>query len=175
MALSLASAVRTAATVLAWLVPACCLRTSLEPASPPAFLRVVRSLRVLDRPTAADPLNWWSVLSPSSPLLCGRYALNITVIMTNRFLQTTGGLRAPVSLTLMHMIGCTIFSNSAVYMCGANFTPQPLISKRQLMKVRETALSSSPASGRTRKQAPGGCRRLCMLVTQMRGGACRAK
>lgn len=63
------------------------------------------------------------------------YALNITVIMTNRHLQTTGGLRAPVSLTLVHMIGCTIFSNSAVYLCGTHFTPQPLISRRQLVKV----------------------------------------
>jgi hypothetical protein len=55
--------------------------------------------------------------------------------MTNRHLQTTGGLRAPVSLTLVHMIGCTIFSNSAVYLCGTHFTPQPLISRRQLVKV----------------------------------------
>uniref|UniRef100_A0A061R9V5 Solute carrier family 35 member e4 n=2 Tax=Tetraselmis sp. GSL018 TaxID=582737 RepID=A0A061R9V5_9CHLO len=63
------------------------------------------------------------------------YALNISVVITNRQLQTTGGLRAPVSLTLLHMICSSVFANSAVYIFHGRFVKQRLNSPRQVFKV----------------------------------------
>ena len=63
------------------------------------------------------------------------YVLNITIVITNRALQTTGGLSTPVSLTLCHMIGSSIFANSAVMLCSAHFKLQSLSSYKQGLKV----------------------------------------
>ena len=63
------------------------------------------------------------------------YVLNITIVMTNRALQTTGGLHTPVSLTLCHMIGSSIFANSAVMFCSTHFKLQSLSSFKQGLKV----------------------------------------
>ena len=63
------------------------------------------------------------------------YVLNITIVITNRALQTTGGLSTPMSLTLCHMIGSSIFANSAVMFCSTHFKLQSLSSYKQGLKV----------------------------------------
>lgn len=66
------------------------------------------------------------------------YFWSSAVIFTNRHLLTSG-LTAPISLTLIHMIGSSIFANGAVYFAG--FEKQYLQSKKQTIKV--AALSAT--------------------------------
>ena len=60
------------------------------------------------------------------------YFWSSAVIFTNRHLLTSG-LTAPISLTLIHMTGSSIFANGAVYIGG--FDRQYLQSRKQTIKV----------------------------------------
>mmetsp|Transcript_41016 Transcript_41016/g.104900 ORF Transcript_41016/g.104900 Transcript_41016/m.104900 type:complete len:339 (-) Transcript_41016:383-1399(-) len=57
---------------------------------------------------------------------------NGAVLFTNRHLLTTG-LTAPISLTLLHMIGSSAFSNGVVALCG--YEKQHIQSRKQNIKV----------------------------------------
>lgn len=54
------------------------------------------------------------------------------VLFTNRHLLTSG-LTAPISLTLIHMIGSSLFANGAVMLCG--YEKQYIQSRKQNIKV----------------------------------------
>eukprot|EP00951_Prasinocladus_malaysianus_P005323 scaffold37817_cov48-Prasinocladus_malaysianus.AAC.2 len=60
------------------------------------------------------------------------YFWSSAILFTNRHLLTSG-LTAPITLTLLHMLGSSIFSNGAVSFCG--FERQTLQSQKQLYKV----------------------------------------
>eukprot|EP00192_Tetraselmis_astigmatica_P013304 CAMPEP_0117649944 /NCGR_PEP_ID=MMETSP0804-20121206/1269_1 /TAXON_ID=1074897 /ORGANISM="Tetraselmis astigmatica, Strain CCMP880" /LENGTH=332 /DNA_ID=CAMNT_0005455769 /DNA_START=264 /DNA_END=1262 /DNA_ORIENTATION=- len=62
----------------------------------------------------------------------GWYFWSSAVVFSNRHLLTSG-LTAPISLTLLHMLGSSIFSNGAVYFGG--FERQYLQSRNQGIKV----------------------------------------
>mmetsp|Transcript_1645 Transcript_1645/g.4737 ORF Transcript_1645/g.4737 Transcript_1645/m.4737 type:complete len:332 (-) Transcript_1645:333-1328(-) len=64
--------------------------------------------------------------------VCLWYLCNITVSLSNRYLLTSG-LRAPISLTCLHMICTFCFSNIAVECMG--FEKQTIQSRNQLWKV----------------------------------------
>mmetsp|Transcript_40226 Transcript_40226/g.113910 ORF Transcript_40226/g.113910 Transcript_40226/m.113910 type:complete len:337 (-) Transcript_40226:271-1281(-) len=65
-------------------------------------------------------------------VVCAWYFWSSAVIFTNRHLLTSG-LTAPISLTLIHMTGSSIFANGAVSFGG--FEKQYLQSRKQTLKV----------------------------------------
>mmetsp|Transcript_13331 Transcript_13331/g.31553 ORF Transcript_13331/g.31553 Transcript_13331/m.31553 type:complete len:339 (+) Transcript_13331:190-1206(+) len=77
------------------------------------------------------PVSWLDLLKTISAVI-GWYFWSSAVVFTNRHLLTSG-LTAPVSLTLLHMLGSSLFSNSMVMFCG--YDRQVLQSSRQTVKT----------------------------------------
>lgn len=81
---------------------------------------------------APKPATQWGGILKTVFAVGNWYFWSCAVLFTNRHLLTTG-LTAPISLTLIHMVGSSLFANGAVML--ASYEKQALQSKKQAYNV----------------------------------------